>query len=149
MKIKIVMPGWAGFTGYLGMTEFADGVSVHDVGKIEAQRLASCVSIETMDGHNPSAAQEIIDSRSVALPLATTPAAEKPDESAVMAMTYTPAELGEIADKGGIKAIREIADKFGVKGKSISEIISGLSAIAPKVVDQPASAEDASTASAE
>lgn len=36
---------------------------------------------------------------------------------------YTFENLSELADKGGIKPLREIGEKFGVKGKAISELI--------------------------
>ena len=130
MKIKIVSPGWESFTGYFGVTEFKDGVSVEEVGVSEAQRLAANVSIVTLEGKDPSAAQAIIDSRADEMPIVNTPTeAEAP---ATIVMPHTREELEEIADKGGIKALREIAEKYGVKGKAITEIVSELLALGKK-----------------
>jgi len=139
MKIKLVGTGWTGFTGYFGVTEFVDGVSAHEVSGPEARRIAAVVQVETLDGHNPSAAQQIIDSRAEPLILATSPKvdAEAPAAPATLAMTYTVAELEGIADKGGIKALRDLAEPFGVKGRSIAEIIAELTALKAKVANAP------------
>jgi hypothetical protein len=145
MKIKIVGAGWQGFTGYFGMTEFVDGVSAHEVSDIEAKRIAAVVQVETLEGTDPSAAQQIIDSRAQPLILATTPVVEAPVQDKPV-MDHTAEELAAIADKGGIKALREAAEPFGVKGKSITEIIAALMALKPKVVDQPAAPAEAPVA---
>lgn len=128
MKIKIVGAGWAGFTGHFGTIEFKDGVSLEDVSPLEAQRLGAVVQVETLDGFNPSVAQRIIDSRAEPMDVASTPRTEEavPEK---MPMNYSAKELEEIADKGGIKALREIADQFGVRGRGISELVRELGAL--------------------
>lgn len=131
MKIKLVGAGWTSFTGHFGVTEFVNGESVRDVTDMEMKRLSAVVQIETFEGKDPSVAQQIIDSRTVPMEIATTPVVEVPVVERPV-MTYTAKDLEEIADKGGIKALREVADQFGVKGKSITELIRELGALAPK-----------------
>jgi hypothetical protein len=49
MKVKVTEPGWAGYTGPLGMSEFVDGVSVDHISESEALRLGSIMSIHVLD----------------------------------------------------------------------------------------------------
>lgn len=120
MKIKIVQPGWAGFTGQLGAFEFVDGISVDDISSVDAQRLAGIVGIEDADsGANPSITQNMIEKNSKAAPIEAPVAAVNETPTA----EYTKESLEAIADASGIKGVREIADKFGIKGQSITELI--------------------------
>lgn len=123
MKIRIVEPGWAGFSGHLGMVEFADGVSVEDIGRGDAAALAAIVLIEDIStDKSPSAAQLIIDSNAHQMPVeavVSAPATPAPASDKV----YTREELEDIADKGGIKALRELAEPMGLKDNSIVQLI--------------------------
>ena len=122
MKITITQPGWSGYTGFLGMVEFADGISVEEVSRADAAQLAGIVSVEEVGtGKNPSAAQIIVDSVDNAAPVEST-AGEASVAPAVAAL-HSKALLEKIADASGIKGIREIADPLGIKGNSISELI--------------------------
>jgi hypothetical protein len=130
MKIKIIEPGWAGFTGPLGWTEFVDGVSVDEVSKAEAQHLAAVVQIEELDsagegtGKSPSIAQVILDTHGKSAPAETTVKGTDAAPAPVApAKVYTPEELAAVADADGIKGIRQIADPLGLKGTSIAELI--------------------------
>lgn len=143
MKIKIVQPGWEGFTGNFGSIDFANGVSVSDVSESEAARVGAVVRVETEEGHDPSMAQRIIDTYSQPAPDVNTTIAAA-DEPQIERRAYTVAELEEIADKKGIKGLREIADPLGVKGKSIAEIIREVIALNPKV--EPAAQAEAPAA---
>ena len=139
MKVKITEPGWAGFTGQFGQFEFVDGVSVDDIGRADAAYLAGLVSVEdASSGENPSTAQRIIDTYMT--PAVGTEAAKAPVE-VVAVVVHTKESLEAIADAGGIKGIREIADTLGVKGNSISDLIGKVLAAQPAV--QPAVAEAA------
>lgn len=141
MKIKIVQAGWEGFTGMFGVVEFVDGVSVNEISRSEAQALAATVSVVTLDGKDPSAAQQIIDlndkpaEANVNLP--TGDIESKPTE------TYTKEQLEEIADKDGIKGIRMIGDSLGVRGNSIADLIAKIMAVAGKKPEQEPVAEAA------
>lgn len=121
MKIKIIEPGWAGFTGDFGMVDFVDGVSVDDVSRVEAARLGGLVAIETLEGVNPSASQILLDAHSAPAKVVTL--VHIPD-TAPEGKVFTAEELGEVADKGGIKAIRAISDPMGLKDNSITELIA-------------------------
>lgn len=125
MKIRITQPGWEGYTGHLGMVEFADGVSVEDISRGDAAALAALVSIEDVStGKNPSDAQRMIDANGDAAKVETPVAAPAPEAPvATPEKVYTRAELEEVADKGGIKALREIGDTMGVKDNSIVQLI--------------------------
>lgn len=123
MKIKLVQPGWETFSDYLGYTLFKDGTSVEEVSPAEAARLASIVSIETLDGKNPSPAQKILDNWSAPMAVATTQTADTAAAPAVH-KSWTASELEAIADEKGIKGLREIGDALGVKGTGIADLVA-------------------------
>lgn len=127
MKIKITQPGWETFTGNFGSIEFVDGVSVGEVSQTEASRVAAVVRVETTEGKDPSMAQLIIDTYGTPAPMETTVAAA--DLPQPEAPTYTADELAAIADKLGIKGLREIADPLGIKANSIAELIGRILAV--------------------
>lgn len=148
MKIKIIQAGWEGFTGMFGVVEFADGVSVNEISRAEAQSLAATVSVVTLDGKDPSAAQQIIDFNDkpaeghVNLPTEDT--IPPPIATVEPKPTYTKEQLEEIADKDGIKGIRMIGEPLGLRANSISELIGKILAVAGKKPEQePVEAETA------
>lgn len=125
MHIKLVEPGWETFSDYLGFTLFQDGVSVEQVSPNEAARLASIVRIETLDGHNPSPAQKILDSWSAPMGVATSLTADQlPQGPIVAGKSWTADELSAVADEKGIKGLREIADPLNIKGAGIADLIA-------------------------
>lgn len=125
MKIKIVEPGWAGFSGQFGAVEFADGVSIEDVSAAEARTLAGLVQIETLEGKNPSATQQLLDAHHNA-PRQVEPLKHIPEAppAPAAAKVWTQDELAAVADASGIKGIREIADPLGLKDNSIAELMA-------------------------
>ena len=50
MKIKITTPGFAGFSGEVGMVQFVDGVSVTDVHAAQLPFVKAIHTIEEIDG---------------------------------------------------------------------------------------------------
>lgn len=125
MHIKLVEPGWETFSDYLGFTLFQDGVSVEQVSPNEAARLASIVRIETLDGHNPSPAQKILDNWSAPMGVATSLTADQlPQGPIVAGKSWTVDELSAVADEKGIKGLREIADPLNIKGTGIADLIA-------------------------
>lgn len=135
MKIRLVGPGWTDFTGYFGVVEFKEGVSVREVSDIEIKRLAALTRIESVEtGEDPGIAAQMLKGRDEPMPVLQSERGEgdaAPEEPKKVPR-YTREELEAIADKGGIKAVREIADEFGVKGRSITELITELMALVPK-----------------
>lgn len=63
MKVKLLDPGFANYTGHFGSTGFVDGVS-EDVSEAEAQRMGSIMRVEVVGtGANPSITQLMVDAR--------------------------------------------------------------------------------------
>lgn len=127
-KLKITEPGWEGFTGLLGITQFTDGVSDEDLNINEARRLATIVRMEdVVDGKNHSITQHVIDTRCIGADEAEKAQreaeAKPPEVDTKVAPVYTRAQLEALADADGIKSIREIGDKLGVKDASIAGLI--------------------------
>lgn len=142
MKIKLVEPGWETFSDHLGFVLFKDGESVEDVSPAEAARLASIVRIETLEGHNPSPAQMILDNWSGPMIVATTDTADaaKAASPAAPTKSWTQEELSAIADEKGIKGLREISDPLNIKGTGIADLIA-------RIVEATKAADQASGAS--
>lgn len=129
MKIRMTQAGWDNFTGYFGVVEFRDGLSVNEVSDMEAQRIAAVISVNREDGTNPSAAQLINDTRAQPMEVVSTPRGDA-DAPAGTPVKYTAEQLAEIADKQGIAGLRVIAKSLDVAGKSIAELIGKILAVA-------------------
>lgn len=130
-QLKIVEPGWETYTGQLGMIEFVDGLSVGEFSLREARRIAGSLQVvDAETGVSPSIAQAMVDNVSEEAAVPANPygdegqgvGGEEPPADPV----YTSEKLAEIADKGGIKALREIGDKMGVKDNSIAGLIEAI-----------------------
>lgn len=153
MKIKITEPGWGGYTGTFGSTEFHNGVSVHEVGQQEAQRLAAAIAIVTVsddgEGKSPSAAQRIIDAHIMPLgdatPMASPVEAQGPEAKPMAAVVWTRAELEEIADKQGVRGLRQVAAPLGIKSNSIADLIDKVLAANPPATSEAQAVESAET----
>lgn len=164
MKIKLVSPGWETFSGAFGNVQFLDGVSVDDVTKREADRLAALTRVVTLDGeavglqerliHNSAARAPVLE------PLEVQTVAEKEAEKvedakveAAPAVSYSQEDLEKVADAKGIVGLRAIAEPLGVRGRSIVELIKEilvaqseredrvLKPAAPAPVEEPAAPE--------
>jgi hypothetical protein len=125
-KIRIDATGYEAFDGFLGTLEFKGGVSVREATPLEIRRIGANVKIVEVEGNGqvgPSVS--MVGTRHVSAQLETRLTRES-EESPVEPETeveYTEEKLKVIADEGGIKAVRKIAEKFGVKGVSISAMI--------------------------
>lgn len=142
-QVKIVEPGWEGYTGHLGTVHFTDGVSDEILAVREAQRLGCIVRMEDVDtGENPSATQHAINTRAVgadeALDLQAGQAAE-PEVVVTPTPQYTKEDLEKLADEKGIKPLREIGESLGVKDASIAGLIRKILEKAGARVSEPAS----------
>jgi hypothetical protein len=151
-KVTVVIKadGWDGYQGPLGGYMFKDGRSAHPIPLRAALRIGA--SIEVYDEHDvrlhPSTYPVNESPSSVGAPIVQfetegakpvpvyEPVTTKEDvedidtspereitETGEVREIYTRAKLEAIADKKGIAGLRDIADKFGVKGRAISELI--------------------------
>ncbi|KAA5604426.1 hypothetical protein F1188_16340 [Roseospira marina] len=133
MKVKIVEPGFESFTGHFGLVEFQNGVSLRDVEPYELDRLAANVRIENLKGQAAGVADRMVEAHNEVAPVISPLVRGLPEQ--VMApvpktvaeglppRVYSEKELGAIADEGGIKMLREIGEKWEVKGRGIAELI--------------------------
>lgn len=153
MKILLLDPGFAGYTGLFGVVEFIDGVSV-EISAAEAERFGTILPVEVVggefEGQNPSTTQKMVDLakknteelglREQALTQGQAPAPVVPPEPQAPEQTestetkvatelsydYTAEQLAELADKQGIAGLRAFTDAYGVNGKSIAGIIAAM-----------------------
>jgi hypothetical protein len=124
MKLKITQPGWEGFTGDFGGVQFDNAVSVVDVDPRTATRLANIVSVERIDGTNPSASQKLIDMNGQSTDaIESVEVAQSTITQAMAPKHITREMLEKIADEKGIAGIREISDDLGVKSNSVGKLI--------------------------
>lgn len=144
MKIlKIVEPGWETYTGYLGMVEFRDAVSVAPVPQIVADRITSLVRVVEVDEEGAElqagAAARIVGGATLAAEVvpaletsteeelaAERKAAAKRDVEPDHASYKTLEDLEAIAAKEGINGLREVAKPWGVRERSIPNLIDAI-----------------------
>jgi hypothetical protein len=139
--IKIEGGPLAGYNGEMVGVQFEDGVSVESVSPQMINRLAAVMNIVIVEtGEQAGVAANLVkfkgESFEEELAVAEaeteveftevseeigTDGAEQPATA-----LYTKEDLEAIADKSGIAGVREVGDKFGVKGTSIGGIINGI-----------------------
>lgn len=140
MKLRLTQPGFATYSGQMGVIQFVDGVSSDDVQSIDAIRMAAVMLCEWADGSSPSIAQAILDHAHTPAPMllpgepapsdtATTleaPPSQSLPISQSLPVSYTEAQLAAIADRDGIKGLRVIGDPLGIKANSIIDLITAI-----------------------
>lgn len=133
-KVRLLQAGYEDFTGQLGRNHFEGGVSVEPLLPIHAHFIGAAMDAEYEDG------TPINPALSYAISMAATPqeaearAQEKADDLAAadaaavgaIKAVYTREQLEEIADKRGIKGLREIGDELGVKANSVTALIDDI-----------------------
>ena len=124
MKLKIVQPTWENFTGEFGGIEFVDGVSVDDVSKVQATRVANQILIETLEGDNPSSSQVALNERSMSMDSNAGGEAQSVVTSQFVKKQWTQGELEALAEAKGIAAVREISDPLSLKSNSVVKLIA-------------------------
>lgn len=138
-KLKLVQAGYKNYTGPIGAYEFVDGVSVDFLPQVERDRLAVAfefVEVDTEGVENPAGiAHRLVsqgDTVAEILPVLDTQTEEEKlqelkdaadNVSRANITIYEKDDLQRIADKGGIKALREIAVLWNVKHRSIPVLI--------------------------
>lgn len=129
-KIRITQTGWSNYTGYFGVTEFKDGVSLDDVPENEIKRLGSLVLVERLETGEQAGASTVWNKmRSVSADDCNKKSEDDLGGTEVINdeyHVYTQEELESIADTQGIVALRTIGERYGVRAKSIIELIKGV-----------------------
>ncbi len=141
-KLRIVESTLLGFTGNMGGVVFVDGETPDHVSPLDAARLGASMRVVDADTGEPIGPQyDMIRAYAKRADLTTqaTDAVEprqedKPDadqsqqeESQASKpepdLDFTQEQLESIADKGGMKALREFCEPYGVKHVSIKGLI--------------------------
>lgn len=141
--VKITQAGWAGFTGHLNIVHFTNGVSDEPVPEMLVDRIAAAVSLvacdakgEVSDETELGIQNRLVGGVTARAEIATELSRQSDQDKALELRVdadkvlsqpseklYTKEELEAVADKGGIKAIREISNLWSLKGRSIPELI--------------------------
>lgn len=143
MKIKLIEPGYENYTGYFGQVLFECSVSTHPVSESQARFLGSILRVAPVDENGQEGAalqnaaneqfqqamknEAYLNDAPTQAELDARAAAEKKDEVSEepksVGVVYTREQLEAVADKSGIKGLREIADTLNVKGSDIKKLI--------------------------
>lgn len=140
MKIKLVEPGYENLTGELGpFMLFENGISVSDLTLAQVSRLGAVMRIvnvdteeqvgSTADSVNVRAAEhpvgsEVIVENEVGTTSEMPAAAESPPYADYEFSSRE--SLEALVDAKGIKGLREVGEKLGVKGKSVPDLIDAI-----------------------
>lgn len=147
-KLKLVSAGWETYTGWLNAVEFSEGISVNPVPQNIADRISGTMRVVEIEDDGTELGQAGAAARlkdgatiraEVVQPLARATEEELKEEAerdaaaaaekarlAEVKKSYTKEELEEIADKDGIKGLREVGDTLGVRGRAIPELIDDI-----------------------
>lgn len=162
--LRITEKGFENYDGLLGEIHFKGGVSIENISRADARRLASIMGIvENETGRNPSETQEMVETRNMTVDemaeyrsvdpqppkdfqfsgqgeeiVATVLQAEKP----TLNYNFMQEDLEKIADATGIEGLREFAAPYDVRGASIVAIIKTLMAVQKRKASE-ASAQNA------
>jgi hypothetical protein len=155
--LKIVSKGWAGYNGQLNIITFKDGVSTEPVPPLIADRIAACVTVvacnedgsegetEALVGIQHRLVTETASRAPIAKPLPRMSDADRELEKKVEAARaleqptdklFTRLDLEQVADKSGIKGLREIASGWQIKARSIPDLINEILAAQGKFLAQ-------------
>lgn len=144
MKLKLTQPGFETYNGQMGLLNFVDGLSTKDVLPAQAVRMAAVMLCLWEDDSSPSITQGLLDKADMGAPMySASQDGSDHDKAAglladvratVVAMSktspdkllYSVEQLEAIADKSGIKGLREISDPLGIKSNSIKELIDAI-----------------------
>lgn len=140
--VKIVEKGFETYNGVIEGVQFENGVSVEHMSQFSAERVGAFMKIvnaedpDTPLGLGYRMANARNQGSAPRPPLerivrTKTGKEKKPIKKATPSISYdfTKEKLEEVADKGGIQALRKVADQFEVRGRSIAEIINSLMAL--------------------
>lgn len=144
VRVRLVQANWDHYTGQYGPHMFKDGVSIDRIPQVFVDRIAAQVRCVNADTGNPlGLAQRMIDAdimkieMPVAPPLQTAPEGQLEKDQATVEESkaveqkdalrlYSYDELCALVDEKGINGLREVAAPYGVKGRSIPDLITAL-----------------------
>lgn len=123
--VRIDKAGWETFTGQLGMVPFENGVSTRPLTEIEMRQIGASIRIVRLESDEQvGPAVTMVNARSVSAEVKTPlPTVEEEPE---VTLEFDRDALEKLADEGGIKAVREVAAKFNVKGVGIDKMIDDI-----------------------
>lgn len=137
--LKITSKGWAGYTGNLGRVEFKDGVSVEPVTRVLADRLSGLISFVEVDDEGNEAptgiAHRLVAESRDRIPVLARLERQSPGDrlqeetlealrqEKAPAQVYTGEQLETIASEKGMRGLRLVGDAWGVKHRSIPDLI--------------------------
>lgn len=134
-KIRITEPGFAKYTGPIAYIMFENGVSVEPVLPQQAAHIGAIMRVEAIDDARQVGTsvtlKDHMDSRAPKVtPMARMDEADlkpaTPPKSSSSMPKYTREQLETIADTRGVAGIRDIANQYGLKGRSIIELIDAI-----------------------
>jgi hypothetical protein len=157
--VKIVSKGWAGYTGQLNVISFRNGISTEPVPNGILDRIAAVTQLvacdaegnEVGEGEHLGIQNRMIGGVTMRAPVAVALSRQTDEEKALEGVLdaskvlkapveklYSREELEAIADKAGLKGLREIGDKWKVRSKSIGDLIARILTVQDKFTKQRA-----------
>jgi hypothetical protein len=125
---KIDQTGWDSYTGLVGMVPFKDGISERPMTDLEIARIGASIRLVRVDSDEQvGAAVTMVKARGIAAEVKTSHTQVKSETpKAPKELKYDRDALEIVASEGGIKAVREIAKEFDVKGVEINKMIDDI-----------------------
>jgi hypothetical protein len=125
---KIDAIGWNCYTGLVGTVPFKDGISERPLTDQEIARLGAVIRLVRVDSDEQVGAAVTMAGigHVSAEVVAPSPTLEDEQTEQKVELKYDREKLLEVASEGGIKAIREIAKEFDVKGVEINRMIDDI-----------------------
>ena len=141
--VKIVAKGFETYNGIIEGVQFENGVSMESMSQASAERVGAFMKIENADpgqeGKPLGMGYRIADARTSGTApreplqwIKRTPTGKKKEsvkKAKEVFYDFTKADLEAAADKGGITELRQIADQYEVRGRSIADIVDNLMAL--------------------
>ena len=141
-KVKLIGKGFEKYSGVMGGHQFVEGFS-DEMSSSDAERLGAFTRVRIVEdgvvtAQNPSTTQKMVDQKGMSIAPKTAEISQP--KAALVAVLpsfdYDLSTLEGIADEGGIKALREFADQYDVRGTSVSGIVKDLMARATQANTQ-------------
>ncbi len=151
-RLKIVQSGWETYTSWLNGVEFVNGLSTTEVPRYIADRIGGTISVVEVDAEGVEAntvnpAERMIGGQTISAPVVDEMRQPSLDEVKAEMLKaaedagvtpasafYSRAALEEIADRKGLKGLREIAQPWNVRDRSIPALITEILAAQGKYI---------------